>query len=340
MNLRVHFNCCTLAGLLTASSLAHAPLPATASDRITFFHGMCDASAIVPLGRQYQLIADDEDNVLRLFDRQRGGRALWATDLSRFLQVDPQEPEVDLEAAARLGDRIYWISSHGRNRKGLPRPSRHRFFATAIVERGGLPTVEPIGRPVTTLLHHMLADPRLAPLGLPAASLRPPKASNALSIEGLVALPDGRLLLGFRNPQPFGKALIVPLDNPAEVIEGRPPRFGDPLLLDLGHRGIRGMGTHRDRVIIAAGAHDGAVRPLLFEWDPIRQTGPWPVPDLSLEEFNPESIEGLSEEQGEGLLLVSDDGAVRVGRTECKKLKDPALKRFRTLTLPHLQPTP
>ena len=158
-----------------------------ASDGVTFFHGICDASAVVPLSRHHHLIADDEDNLLRLYDHRTGGRAVWALDLSRFLRVDPREPEVDVEAAARMGDRIYWISSHGRNRKGHERTSRHRFFATAIVARGDLPTVEPVGVPYTALLDDLLADPRLAPMGLAAASLKPPKARDALSIEGLVA---------------------------------------------------------------------------------------------------------------------------------------------------------
>ena len=41
-----------------------------------------------------------------------------------------KKPESDLEGAANLADRIYWITSHGRNREGEARESRHRFFAT------------------------------------------------------------------------------------------------------------------------------------------------------------------------------------------------------------------
>ncbi len=314
-------------GLVLGSSATQASIG------VTIFQGICDASAVVPLGRHHQLIADDEDNILRLYDQRRGGRAVWAFDLSRFLRVDPIEPEVDIEAAARFGDRIFWISSHGRNRKGMERTSRHRFFATTVVERDGLPTVEPVGVPYTRLLSDLLADPRFAPMGLAAASLKPPKARDALSIEGLVALPDGRLLIGFRNPQPFGQALVVPLLNPDQVVAGQPARFGDPILLDLGQRGIRGLGLFREQVIIAAGAHDNTARSQLFTWNPYANTSPWPLSEAPLAGLNPESVEGLGQGDAEAVLLVSDDGSVRVGKVECKKLKDPNQKRFRAVVL-------
>ena len=38
-----------------------------------------------------------------------------------------------LSGAAWLGDRIFWIGSHGRNRDGKYRASRHRFFAVRIL---------------------------------------------------------------------------------------------------------------------------------------------------------------------------------------------------------------
>ena len=47
----------------------------------------------------------------------------------------PKEPEADLEGATRIGDDIYWITSHGQNKNGKNRPSRHRLFATAVAQK-------------------------------------------------------------------------------------------------------------------------------------------------------------------------------------------------------------
>src|SRR5687767_126916 len=84
------------------------------------FEGMCDASGAVALSAQRMIAADDEDNVLRVYDVDRGGAPLATADVSAALGLPlkgkkrPHHPEVDLEAATRLGDRAYWLTSHGR----------------------------------------------------------------------------------------------------------------------------------------------------------------------------------------------------------------------------------
>ena len=49
----------------------------------TFF-GMCDASAAAAIDSAHFVVADDEDNILRVFSRE-GGTALAEYDLSEFL---------------------------------------------------------------------------------------------------------------------------------------------------------------------------------------------------------------------------------------------------------------
>src|ERR1041384_1457792 len=44
------------------------------------FTGMCDASGAVPLDDHLFAVADDEDNVLRVYDADRGGSPLGAAD--------------------------------------------------------------------------------------------------------------------------------------------------------------------------------------------------------------------------------------------------------------------
>lgn len=298
---------------------------------VTYYEGMCDASAVIALDSRYQVVADDEDNVLRIYDLSTAGRPVWSSNYSQFLKVDRKEPEVDLEASARVGDRIYWISSHGRNKSARLRTSRHRFFATSIVDREGRPELVPVGNPCMRLVQDMLADPRLSPFRLDSSEKLAPKQDDGLNIEALAALPDGRLLIGFRNPQPFGKALLVPLENPEELLFGGRARFGEPLLLDLGGLGVRGLGEGDESLFIVAGSHGTDLRPAVYQWF---YEGKKLVPlDLEFAGLNPESVEVIGGGDQKKLLFVSDDGSVRIGRKECKKLKDPRQKRFRTLTL-------
>src|SRR5690348_752082 len=80
-----------------------------------FFFGMCDASAAVAIGTNFFVVANDEDNVLRVYRRHPGGLPIAAVDVSRFLAVKGKSPETDIEGATMVSNRIYWITSHGRN---------------------------------------------------------------------------------------------------------------------------------------------------------------------------------------------------------------------------------
>jgi hypothetical protein len=299
---------------------------------VTICRGMCDASAVMPLGNDRFVVADDEDNILRVYSRTQGGSPLQTLDLSPFLQVDFKSPEVDLEGAAPLGDRIYWISSHARNKNGKDSVNRQRFFATTLPATNSALAIKPVGRPYLNLLADLLRDPRLRPFNLATAARRAPKSIGALNIEGLCATPDGHLLLGFRNPIPAGKALIVPLLNPADLIEGKPAQFGEPLLLDLGGLGIRSLAHAGNRYFIIAGSYDGEGQSFLYEWNG-GADAPQRVPSAELAGLNPEAIETLTENGFERLLVVSDDGTLKIGGKHCKDVKDPNLKYFRATTI-------
>ena len=296
------------------------------------YSGLCDASAVEVIDASLFVVASDEDNVLRVYDRVKGGMPVQVLHLSTFLGVDPQEPESDLEGAARLGERVYWITSHGRNAKCLQRVSRHRFFATTAVVRNGMLHFQSVGRPYGGLLDDLRRDPRLRPFDLNAASERAPKTSGALNIEGLTATPEGHLWIGFRNPIPRGRALLVPLLNPADVVTGQTPQFGEPQLLDLGGLGIRSLTFWQGHYLIVAGAHDGTDRSRLYHWRGARDT-PQPIDSRVLEGLNPEGIATCPMPAGEELLVVSDDGTRSVNGKPCKKLKDPRLKSFRAVML-------
>src|SRR5215207_9049958 len=125
--------------------------PVSAADSIlntnyAFYAGMCDASAAVALNNELFAVANDEDNCLRIYHAAKGGLPVSSQDLSTLLKVDRKKPETDLEGACWLGDHIYWISAHGRNRDGKFRASRHRFSATKVGQKAGRLQLSAVGR--------------------------------------------------------------------------------------------------------------------------------------------------------------------------------------------------
>lgn len=296
--------------------------------QVATYDGACDASAAVALDGRHFIVGNDETNTLAVY--QRGQPAPVATvELGRFLGVGAKD-EADIEGAAPIGKRIYWITSHARDSKGRARPDRQRFFATEVVA-GATPHVAPVGRPYARLLDDLLAAPALAPYGLAAAARLPAEAEGGLNIEGLAATPDGRLLIGLRNPLSHGKALLIPLENPAEVIDsGQRARLGAPIELELGQRGIRSIDLVGDVYYVVTGPPADRGSFALYRWSGKAQEAPTPVPGVSLGDLRPEAMFAVP---GSGeLQLISDDGGLRVGGSECKDLPT-ARQTFRSLTL-------
>src|SRR5438874_5294174 len=82
------------------------------------YSGMADASGAVAVNSNLFLVADDEENKLRLYRSNQGGAPIKEFDLDAFLEVRGKTLEADLEGGARIGDRAFWIGSHGRNKDG------------------------------------------------------------------------------------------------------------------------------------------------------------------------------------------------------------------------------
>jgi len=299
----------------------------------TLHYGCCDASAGVAVSSNLFLVANDEDNLLRVYRRDQSGPAVQGFATGEFLHVDPKQPESDIEGAARVGERIYWITSHGRNRQGEARESRQRFFATtANVNGQGRVELRSVGRPYTRLLNDLSADARLAKFGLGAGSLLAPKDAGGLNIEGLCATPEGELLIGFRNPIPGERALIVPLKNPGELIEGKRARFGDPVLLDLGGRGVRDIALVGGGYLIIGGSFAGGGKFHLYSWAGGTNAAQ-KIPEAKFKGANPEALLAYPGAPEGEFQILSDDGTRQIAGEDCKLIKDPARKWFRSFWL-------
>jgi Protein of unknown function (DUF3616) len=324
---------------------------AQAANLITTYRGACDGSAAVALDRDRFAVADDDSNVLNVY-RTGQDAAILELNLDQFLEApkkkkpgpdgNPIFKEADIEGAARIGDRIYWIGSHGRDSDGKAEPGRSRLFATRIVSHPDGSRLEPINPGAyTALRENMLDDPKLKPLKLSKAFASgekkgpAPEAKNGFNIEGLAATPEGGLLIGFRNPRPGKQAIVVPLNNPADVVDaGKKPVFGNPRLLDLEGRGIRSIEWINNVYVIVAGpygeAKESKIKPpfALFTWSGNEaDVKPRLMKKIKLPgDFSPEAVFEIP--GSSNVMLLSDDGT-----DKCKDA-DKSRKSFRALTVP------
>jgi len=328
----------------SAASLAVGVEPA---EKVLIYRGTSDASAAVAVSEDMFVVADDENNILRVY-KIASHLPVFSYDMTDFLDIEPEHPEADIEGATMIGDRIYWITSHGRNKDGKIRPNRYRFFATTVKIQNGNVTISPVGKPCKSLVHCLIKTGwygRFANrpyLGLDKATrfdeinlkkkerekLAPKR--EGLNIEGLCASADGKIIyIGFRNPRPIDivshrrRALVVPLSNPEGVVEkGQSPTFGEPILWDLEGLGVRSMeySHYHKAYFIVAGGFDESSEFALYRWSGKREGPPVLVRELHSEknEFSPEAL--VPFKNSAALLLLSDDGTLVIkvaGAHEC-----------------------
>jgi hypothetical protein len=295
------------------------------------YRGICDASAAAGLPDGRIAVGDDEDNQLRIFDAARGGDPIEVIDTRAHLaEADGTHPEMDIEGAATVGTRVYWIASHARKKSGKAAPGRLKLFASDIA--GGRLAL--VGKPYLHLLEDMTRAPALARYRLADAGERPPDTPGGLNIEGLTETPEGHLLIGFRSPVPGGRALLVRVENPAQMIErGTRAALGDPIELELEGRGVRTLSTWAGAYWIVGGAPAEPTSPSrVYRWEGGADR-PVHVASVEVGDLNPEALAEVETGGTTKLLLISDDGSRDVGGAECKRLKDPSRKAFRAAWL-------
>ncbi|NVD98571.1 DUF3616 domain-containing protein [Massilia sp. BJB1822] len=300
--------------LCAAAAVPCLALPAAGSEPFVY-QGMCEASAAAALSAKRFIVASDESNTLLLYERENA-QPLGKLELESFLKAKKS----DLEGSATIGQRIYWISSHSLSKKGELKPERHRFFAIDTSQQ----PLRPEGQPYTRLLDDLLKTPLAQKYGLKEASGKKPEEEGGLNIEGLTATPEHSLLIGFRNPLPRGRALLVPLLNPAELIADAKhavARFGEAIELELNGLGIRSIEPAGTGYLIVAGPSGDKGGFALYRWSGKSGELPRKLAVEGLEGLSPEAVFAIP--NSNKFVLLSDDGG------NC----NPAAMSFRSVTV-------
>ncbi|MDW8286988.1 MAG: DUF3616 domain-containing protein [Flammeovirgaceae bacterium] len=230
-----------------------------------FHTGKCDASTAIAIDTDYMLVADDEDQTIRLYHRSLSGMPAATFDFTSLLNLSGSS-EVDIEASTRAGNKIFWIGSHSNNTSGAHRPNRERIFVTNV-SGTGLGTTLTFNGYYQYLESDLIAWDNANGHGLGAGALGLavsaangvlPEQPNGFNIEGLTFAPNSTTTayVAMRAPLQSNKALIIPVTNfddlPNNNTSGR-SNFGSPIFLDLGGRAIRSIECNAQGCLIIAG---------------------------------------------------------------------------------------
>jgi hypothetical protein len=319
--------------------------------------GRCDASAVVSVpqgGFDVFLVANDENEQLEAHEPDGTKLKVGNGNLRDLLRFDDSaragvmKGEADLEGTAWLGNRVYLITSHGRNSDGERRPRREQLISLTLEKNASGVTAEvPNGmHPYRKLLDDLAKLPPLRSsintTDDKVPELAPERAG--LNIEGLAAGSDGTsLLIGLRNPlTQDGRAIVVPLRNASAVLSGSErtrAELGEPILLDLGNKGIRSIEYVEGKraYLIVAGPRDDGADFTLYMWSgrpddtkPSEVKGAAEVLKGIPETFRPEAM--AVNKETDRVLLVADDGGRSINGKECKSLEADD-QRFRAVEI-------
>ncbi|WP_345942615.1 DUF3616 domain-containing protein [Streptomyces sp. SID486] len=335
-----------LGGRTATTTLHYAASPAVQHGAdARYLTGASDASAAVDAGGGYVLVADDEDNTLRLYDGAVSGAPVRSWDLDDALGADK---EVDIEGAARVGNTVYWTGSLGNNKDGEYKADRDTVFTTTV-SGSGAATQLAFGTAGHRLREDLVAwdEANGGRYGFADATAdgQTPKQADGFNVEGLEFAPGSTTTayVGFRAPlvppQNGGKALIVPVTNMDQVARGTKAAFGTPVELDLGGLSIRDLRRNaQGQYLILAGswaAEDNSAPYALYSWDGVAGHQPVKVLDLPTADAGGwESVVSVPDLAAAGarVQLVTDDGAADLygDGTEAKDLAHPEWQKSRS----------
>lgn len=303
------------------------------------YRGICDASGAIAIDADHFMVAEDEDDVLYVYrnDQSNTNHVGNGFDLGPHLDGGARR-ECDLEGGTRKGDRAYWIASHGRNKRGKLRPTRHRLVVTDLSGSATGMQVTVSGswnglvsnmleeaswpQPVSEGVLNLMAEiEKATQLRKQMFDVLAPK-KKGLNIEAVAARPtQPGLLIGFRNPLIDNKALVVTLENADALLakEETQAKFGEPVYLDLGGRGIRSMEFFepRNAFLVLAGPSGTNGTFKLFAWSGAPAEAPATIKDVPHSVgSNPEAI--IVYPGSSRIQILYDEGENRIGDRPCK----------------------
>ncbi len=355
----------------TASYTIFYAASASGNTSTRFFTGAADASTVADVGANHMIVADDENQALRLYDRSNSGMPSNSFDFTSSLGLT-QTREVDIEASAISGSTIYWLASHSNSSGGGNRPNRSRIFSTTLSGSGSSATLTYVGRYDffkddlktwdSSSAHGLGANF----FGLTASSATNvvPETTNGsgFNIEGFTFAPNSTstAYIAFRAPivpaTARTKALIVQVTNMNTLLgsAANSTAFGTPIQMDLGGRGIRSLECNTNGCLIVAGsvATTGAAPNdfRLYTWTGVPANAPV-LRSANLAGLNSDgSFEGIvalptgviSTWDTQSVQLTVDNGdTVYYGdNIIAKELTQNNFKKFRTETVVVGTPTP
>lgn len=236
--------------------------------------GSSDASTAIAVGERLMLVGDDEDQVLRLYDRDTDGEPLTSINLNDALGLNDAQ-EVDIEAVAALNGTQYWLGSHESSQRSM-------LFTTRISGDDAESLAIEVKEQFTDLAEQLLAWDASNGHGLGANAK---SLAAGMNIEGAAFVGD-ILMLGLRAPLDNGLALVIPVNNAPALVNGEASEaeFGAPLRLDMEGRVIRAIEPAGDgSYLILAGPEndDGDAGFALYRWDGAHAVRQIEGPDLN-----------------------------------------------------------
>lgn len=291
---------------LTVTWDAAAPVPDAGSDAGFSlvqtpgkYQSTCDGSGAIAIDGRHFLDVNDETQTIRIYTQGAQATPVQQLDVSGALGLSSSD-ETDMEDAARVGNRVYVVGSHGRDKSGNLELTRYKFFGIDLA--GAVPSLTmAVAGSYGDLLVDLLDSSRWVTPDASIITLLASRSqldkSTVLSlapkdqgtcIEGLAALPSasapGRLVLGFRNPQVSSQAILVTLLNPDAVLTGAQAQFGEAIRFDLGGHGIRGMAWSEmhNALLFLSGPRDASNGPFaLWRWSGAAGSAPVKVQDIT-----------------------------------------------------------
>ncbi len=277
-----------------------------------------DASTSIAAGDGHLFVADDEHELIRLYDPETTG-----VPVAEFSAGAEIGGEVDYESSARTGNLVFWLGSLGNSRKGEVEPSRHQVLQTRISGSGANARLTPVGMYANLrkdLVDWDQANGDRYGFGAGTAVGKTPNGPDAFNAEAAEFAPNGTTLyLGFRTPLVGGKAggdaLIVPVTNIVQLTGGSATKakFGPPIELDLGGHSIREIRKNKaneylilsaDTTVNDAFPVTEAQRQKLWYWNGDPKSAPQQLSTELPQELNPT---GASVGQWEGIGEVPDN---------------------------------